>query len=463
MLDESNDWASEQFGHAKLGDARRVARLVAMAAQAARAPAGKVTEVFESSADREGAFKFLENAQVSAERVAEAAFEATARACDGQRCVYVAVDGSSLTLTDRAKRRELGKVGKRWPTRGLHVMSALGVDDQGATIGLLAQKWWAQPEKPQGKKKPRQKCFGDRYLERETRYWLDAIEDVSQRLSENAPDARPWFQLDRGADCWPVLIKAVGQRLLFTVRSNHDRRLQDERGKRVYLRQKLKKQPILGHYQVEVPARPGRGARSARLALRACQVVIWARVASKKWRPIVINAVLAEEVDYRGKDRLRWTLLTTAPVASFEQARAVVHGYTLRWRVEEFHRAWKRGLCRVEETQLQSRSAIVKWATILASVAARALRLAQLVRTSPDIPARDEFTDYEITAAFVLAKRKLDRRRRLTLKDLTDIIADLGGFANKYSGGRPGPTVLGRGLEKVLVVAEALRNLDQMG
>lgn len=468
MLDESNDWASEQFGHAKLGDARRVTRLVAMAAQAARAPAGKVTEVFESSADREGAFKFLENPQVSAERVAEAAFEATARACDGQRYIYVATDGSSLTLTDRAKQRELGKVGKRWPTRGLHVMSALGVDEQGVTIGLLAQRWWVQPEKPATKKKKKKKnkrspkCFGDSYLERETRYWLDAIDDVSQRLREHAPDARPWFQLDRGADCWPVLSKAAEQQLLFTVRSNHDRRLQDEHGRRIYLRQKLKKQPIRGHYQVDIPAQRGRDARSARMALRACQVIIWARVASKKWRPIVINAVLAEEVDYRGKDRLCWTLLTTAPVASFEQARAVVHGYTLRWRVEEFHRAWKRGLCRVEETQLQSRSAIIKWATILASVAARALRLAQLVRTSPDIPARDEFTDYEITAAFLLSKRKLDRRRCFTLKEVTDIIADLGGFAHKYSGGRPGPTVLGRGLEKVLVVAEALRNLDQM-
>jgi hypothetical protein len=418
--------------------------------------------VFESSADREGAFKFLENPQVSAERVAEASFDATARACDGQRGIYVAVDGSSLTLTDRAKRRELGKVGKRWPTRGLHVMSALGVDEQGATIGLLAQKWWAQAEKPTDTRKSRPKCFGDRYLERETRYWLDAIEDVSQRFSEHAPNARPWFQLDRGGDCWPVLTKAVEQQLLFTVRSNHDRRLQDERGRRVYLRQKLKKQPILGYYRVEVPARPGRDARSARMALRACEVVILARVASKKWRPIVINAVLAEEVDYRGKDRLCWTLLTTAPVASFEQAQAVVHGYVLRWRIEEFHRAWKRGLCRVEETQLQSRNAIVKWATILASVAARALRLAQLLRTTPDIPACDEFTDYEITAAFALAKRKLDRRRTLTLKDVVDIIADLGGFANKYSGGRPGPTVLARGLEKVRAAAQALKNLDEM-
>lgn len=462
MLDESYDWAQEQYGGAKLGDARRVSRLVAMAAQAARTPAGKVTEVFETSADREGAFKFLENAQVSAARVADAAFEATARACDGTgRFVYVAVDGSSLTLTDRRKKRELGRVGKRWPTRGLHVMTALGVDAQGTTVGLLDQKWWTQEEKSATPKSQR-KCFGNRYLERETRYWLEAIDDASGRLREYAVGVRPWFQLDRGADCWPVLVHAVDQGLLLTVRSNHDRRLENERGRRVYLRQKLQKQPILGHYDVAVPARPGRDARSARMSLRACNVVIVARVASKKWRTISINAVLAKEVDYRGDDRLCWTLLTTAPVASFEQARGVVHGYTLRWRVEDFHRAWKRGICRVEDSQLQSRSALIKWATILATVAARAVRLAHLLRTTPDIPARDEFTEYEITATFALAKRKRDRRRTLTVGQVLDLIADLGGFANKYSGGKPGPTVLARGLEKVRNVAEALRNLDQM-
>ena len=27
--------------------------------------------------------------------------------------------------------------------------------------------------------------------------------------------------------------------------------------------------------------------------------------------------------------------------------RAVVDGYALRWKIEEFHRTWKRGRCRV--------------------------------------------------------------------------------------------------------------------
>src|SRR5688572_696030 len=210
MSDDARDWASENFGQAEVGEPRRVARLVSMAAQAARTPAGRVTEVFQSSAEREGAFRLLESAAVSAERVADAVFEATVERCDGKKLVYVALDGSSLTLTDRKKRRDLGRVGTRHPTRGLHVMTALGVDEEGTTLGLLAQQWWARAERlPRPKK-----CFGKRYLERETHYWLDAIESVQRRLVDHAAQARAWYQLDRGADCWPVLALAVEQGLL---------------------------------------------------------------------------------------------------------------------------------------------------------------------------------------------------------------------------------------------------------
>lgn len=458
MLEEARDWARENFGGARLGDPRRVDRLVSIAEQATRTPAGKVTEVFKSSAEREGAFRLLENDAVRSESVAAAVFDASAVRATGLKRMYVAVDRTSLTLTDRAKRRDLGRVGKRWPTRGLHVMTALGVDEQGVTVGLLDQHWWAQTEPP----KPRRgKSFGSNYRERETRFWLQTLENVQDRLGQHAPEATPWYQLDRGADCWPLLNLAVERQLLVTVRACHDRRLVDRGGRRRYLRESLKKQPVLGHFDCELPERPDRPARRARIALRAAPVVILARVGGKSWREIAFNAVLAEEVSYRGQDRLRWYLLTSAAVSTFEEARAVVHGYTLRWRVEEFHRAWKRGYCRVEESQLQSRAALAKWGTILAAVAARALRIAQLLRSTPDIPASDEFNRYEIAAIFALANKKLDPGRSPSFKEVVDILADLGGFAHKYSGGKPGPTILGRALKTILPIAIALKNLDE--
>lgn len=135
--DTVGDWARDTFGGAVLGDVRRTERLVAMAAAAANNPAGKVTQVFSSSADREGAFRLLENDDVRSARVSDAVFDASAQMCADEAFVFVAVDATSLTLTDRKKRREQGRVGPAFPTRGLHVMSALAVDPLGATVGLI--------------------------------------------------------------------------------------------------------------------------------------------------------------------------------------------------------------------------------------------------------------------------------------------------------------------------------------
>jgi len=44
--EESHAWAEHTFGHAALGDERRVHRLVTMAAAVASRPAGTVTQVF---------------------------------------------------------------------------------------------------------------------------------------------------------------------------------------------------------------------------------------------------------------------------------------------------------------------------------------------------------------------------------------------------------------------------------
>jgi hypothetical protein len=433
-----------------------------MAAAAARNPAGKVTQVFQTSAGREGAFRLLENDSVHSSRISEAVFDASAQSCLDESVVFVAVDQTSLSLTDRKHNRQLGRVGPCFPTRGLHVMSALAVDGDGAAVGLIEQCWWARTRKVRVK---RNKSCARQYQKKETRYWVDVLRSSDQRMRKLAPECRAWYQLDRGADSWPVLKFATDHKLLITVRSAYPRRLFAEDGSREYLREVLKTRPILGHYTIVVPARPNRPARIARIAVRAKAVTIDARVTVGNRRHLMpFNAVSAQEVGYRGKDRINWLLLTTGPAETFDQARTVIAGYASRWKVEEFHRTWKRGLCRVEDNQLQSRNAIIKWATILAVVAARALRLAKLIRSSPDMPASQEFTEYEIDAAFILLEKKRDRRRSLVLSEVLDLVADIGGFTHKYDKAHPlpGPTVLGRGLERVRILALGLKNMANM-
>jgi hypothetical protein len=463
MLQSEASWARETFGRAELGDVRCVKRLVAIATAVATRPKGTVTGALRTSAGQEGAFRLLENESVRASAIQRAAFESTARACDGQ--VYVAVDQTSLTLADRAKRRELGRVGSGvWEVRGLQTMTALAVGWSGDVVGVLDQQWWARDGKKRVRNAKQGQCINGRHLKRETRFWLDTVQASEARLSDQGQNTRAWYQLDRGADCWPIFQLANEENLLVTVRAVHNRRVitpDAGRGERRYLKEELERQRVIGRYEVTVP-RKGTRPRTAKIELRACKVTISALVGKNRRETFEMNAVMARE-NQRRPDRICWLLLTTHPIKTCADVTAVVKGYGMRWRIEDFHRAWKRGHCNVEKSQLHSRNALVKWATILATVAARAQRLAHLLRTSPDLPASTEFTEHEIEACYILNETKRDRRKALTVGDVLRLIAELGGFGNRYYGGRmPGATILGRGLEYLAPMARGLHNMEKM-
>lgn len=74
-------WAYETFSGLEAGHRGRTRRVIALAGGIAGRPAGTVTEVFDDSADREGAYRLLSNDSVDATTITRAMCEATARQC----------------------------------------------------------------------------------------------------------------------------------------------------------------------------------------------------------------------------------------------------------------------------------------------------------------------------------------------------------------------------------------------
>jgi hypothetical protein len=450
------DWAREQFGAAELGDSRRVDRLVRLAARAASAPAGTVTAVVEASAEREGAFRLLESTRVSSEAVALASHVATVQQCSGRASVYVAIDGSSLALRDMHGKRDVGQVGN-WSHygRGLLVVSALAVSPDGTPLGLCGQHYWARTQRAV----PLRRFHS---LQTEMRHSVELLQRTHALFAQHAPEVEPWYQLDRGFDAWSILQVAQQLNLRMTVRVAYDRTVREHNhAPKNSLFSCMERAAVLGYHSVHVPARKGLPARVAKLEIRARLVTVELKVARKRRQYVPVYVVSARERGHRNP--LHWRLMTTVPVHSLQDALAVIDGYTTRWRMEEFHRAWKSGVCNVEDTQLRGREAILKWATILAAVAARATRLTYLARETPDVAASEELSRYEIDAAIVLRKPKdVARGAKPTLAEAVRWIADLGGYTGKSSGGPPGPTVIARGLAKVELLATALKNMEEM-
>jgi len=457
-------WAFEEFGGAQFSDERWRRRLIQMAERAARRPAGRVTETFVSSAERQGAYGLLESDAVGAYDVATAMFEACVRRCAGQSYVLCPIDGTSLTLTEREGSKGFGPVGSRAEGgRGLKVMNAMVLSADGVPLGLSTQQWWTRSE--QRRKKHRDKLKPE---QKETQHWLAALKQTRAVMEKYAPSTRCWFQLDREGDAWPTLLEAGIGDHWFTIRANHRRRVLLPGGGKSHLQPLLAQQEVKTQYPLEVRTAGRRQARTATMAVRACTVTLDLRdKRTSKRFSVELNAVQAVEhgTTPAGEKPIEWTLLTNRPIETIKDLTDVIWGYSMRWRIEEFHRTWKSGACCVEENQLRSTSAAIKWATILAAVAVRIERIKQLSREKPNLPAADEFSPAEIKAAALLyfgkaAKTKIAPAASPTIAQVTLWIACLGGYTGKTSsGGPPGSIVLARGMESVRAAAQALEAL----
>jgi hypothetical protein len=142
-------------------------------------------------------------------------------------------------------------------------------------------------------------------------------------------------------------------------------------------------------------------------------------------------------------------------VTNAEQAKEIVESYRVRWRIRRVSSHLQAGRVNVEDSQLRSKEAVVKWATILAAAATRIERLKHLARNKPDEPASIELAPLEIEALKLDqgqrrpgAKKKQKLPEMPTISEATHWIAELGGWIGPANG-PPGATTLTRGLERL--------------
>jgi hypothetical protein len=450
MNDSPEAWATAEFGDAQLGDSRRTKRLAAMATTLAAQPAGRITRAFANVAEREAAYRLIENPGFSALEIAASIHVAAAgRAAEHQRIV-VPIDGVAFTMAYQGKG--FGPICNKVHGNGAHAMTALALTPEGVPLGLLGHVWWTRSETAA----PTYATDKRPISERESGHWLTVLAQATSALRQHAPTTKPWFQLDRGGDCADVLLHALQLGADVTVRACYDRIVTG--GK---LWGKAATGTFLGTYSLRV-TKPKTRPRLATIAVRVREVELHLRPGPMSRGPVHLTTMRVVEARERkgGKHRVHWRLLTTLPVTTFAEARTVIAAYTQRWRIEEFHLAWKSGACGIEDSWLRQREHFFKWATLLSAVAARLERIRLLSRTEPERNALDEFTRAEIDAAIALRKPKgVPLGAKPTLGDMTRWVADIGGYTGKSSGGPPGIRVITRGFERVEAAATAIASI----
>jgi len=440
-------WAQRTFGECELGDERRTRRLVILGSSlGAHVGSSPYTACRGDEAANEGAYRLLRNAAVEPEAIAEGGFLASVRAARGCAEVLAVEDTTTLSYSHEAAHDELGDLGgpSGRQGRGFQVHSVLLVDAASEhTLGLVEQQRWCRDSAKRGQRHRR----GQRaYEDKESVKWQRASEALSARMGEAM--TRVVSVCDREADVFEYLDYKLERGERFVVRAAWNRRTSEAHQG---LFDTLEAAPVLGSRRVQVVQRGGRRAREARVELRACEVELRAPKNRDTGKRVRLWGILALESEPpEGVEALRWVLLSSEAMGTQADAQRIMRYYELRWRIEDFHKAWKSGGANVEKRRMHSADNLERMAVILAFVAVRVMQLREVLheRRTPEAKERrcDEVLEaVEWKVLWLSRENKALPQTPPSLRWAYESVAKLGGWIDTKRTGRAGWKALWEG------------------
>lgn len=440
---EIEAWAEQQFGACDLGDQRRTERAVKFAAQMASNPSGSTPKQTQSWHDCKAAYRLLDCEDVTFAALIDPHCAATRAQASGH--MLLLGDTTEVEFGIHRAVEGLGPTGDG-RGRGFFLHSSLVVDADGEEIvGLAAQHLFYRQPRQQSESRY------DRVLRRrESEVWGRVIDEIGP-----APvDTRFTHVYDRGADNFEVLCHLVMQKQDWVIRvAQLQRKIQAPSGMGMRLNEYLASLPVAGTYEIQLRARKGQPARTAKLEMRFGQVGVPAPKHRSRWLKecgillIVQWLVEVREVDApAGVKPLHWVLYTSHALETFEDAWRIVEYYERRWLIEEYHKALKTG-CRVEERQFKTAHRLEAVMGFVSVVAVRLLQLKSIARTDPEQPARTVVPPLWLE---VLQKLRNSVGRPWTVRDFYRHLAGLGGFLGRKCDGEPGWITIWRGFEQLV-------------
>ena len=369
--------------------------------------------------------RFLRNPNVTPQEMVASAAERL-----GQRCAARHV----LAIQDTTVAKSEGGGGLY-----LHVCMALDAED-GAMLGLAHGQFL---KREAGRKAQRR---GLPTSQKESQRWLDGADAAAQVCAQAR---RLTLISDRESDIYAAFARRpAGAHMV--VRAAQDRSLED--GGRLFAA--IDALPEAGRVALDLPAKPGRPARQARLAAR------FARVELKRPRngvdeglpdTLTLGLVDVREIDPPAGESVHWRLLTTCPVANLREALAIVELYRRRWAIEQLFRTMKTQGFDIEGLRIEDEAP--RCNLVMAALVA-AVTVQQLVhaRDGADVhgrlrPVFDAFEEDDVPLLEALCARlegKTERQKnphpKGSLAYASWVCARLGGWTGYY--GKPGPVVM---------------------
>ena len=461
-----SDWAQRNFGERDLGDKRRNRRLIQIAEKMSSNPSASLPGQLPKWSDLKAAYRLFDCDQATLASIAGPHWQLTGQLSSQRQRVLVIGDTTEM---DFGRMRTIEGVGPTGNGRGqgflLH--NAMMVDaDNVEVLGIGGQTIHLRKRKKKGAKK--ESASQRLKRARESQVWGTVIDDIGKPR-----DGVQYIHIfDRGADNFEVHCRLLDQCGDWVVRASKLARwvLAGDEDERIKLKDYLPQMKTLGHYDLELRARPKQKARTATLEVRTGGVKIPRPTHVSPWvkkrdqEPIAMNVIEVVETDSpKGIKPIRWVLLTSLPVASWANVWELIGFYEQRWLIEEYHKALKTG-CNTESHQLKTKDRLEALVGVTSVVAIRLLQLKSFARTNPERKARSVVPS--VWLQMLKLAGKLSNVSELTVGQFYREVAKIGGFLARKGDGEPGWITIWRGWEKLntfVTLASQIQQQDKCG
>lgn len=451
----SEQWLRYELSKIALGDQRLNWRLVDSASKLALRPNLSINQACEDWATSKATYRLFANPKTTQAKVLAPHQQRTQERMAGQERCLAIQDTTLLDYSHHPSKTGLGPIGTvQQQQQGLVMHSVLVTTLAGLPLGVVSQQIWARSETANDLPTvaPSASARKVPIEEKESYKWLVA-------LSESVKHKPAGIQLitvgDAEADIFELFNHARTLKTDLLIRAGQNRAVNaPEVG---LLWPVLEKQAIVGHLQVQVAKREKQPARTATVAVRYTSLILRPpQHLRTQMKPCSLYAILVQEVDPPPTvDPLCWLLLTTVPVASFDDAVERIRWYCQRWQIEILHKILKSG-CRIEHAQLASDQRLKPMIALFTVIAWRLFWMTWLARTDPTAPATAILAPHELQALYTfLHKQPLPPALTPTVRQVTRWIAQLGGFLARKHDGDPGVTVIWRGWQRLADIAAA--------
>jgi hypothetical protein len=448
-------WIDQELAGCEFRDERLTKRFEKLFRQLSGGMGESIPWACQEWTSTKAAYRFFANDRVSETAILGGHFQATEkRLASGAWPILVLHDTTELNfhrkdvaavgMTTRMPTRKLDGKPRHYDVCGILMHSSLAVTLDGLPLDLTAIKFWSR-DKFYGCNQLKKRINPTRIPieEKESYRWLDNVRQSTALLEQ---PQRCVHIGDRESDIYELFCTAQTIGTHFLLRTCVDRLAGD--GKHT-IAAGMAEVRVQGLHRIQVRDRNGNPSEAV-LEIRYRRMRVLPPIGkSKQYPELLLTVIHAQERSApKGRDKVDWKLITDLPVTSRTEAIEKLEWYSLRWKIEVFHKILKSG-CKAEASKLRTANRLVNLISVLAILSWRIFWMTMMNRAAPNAGPEVAFTALEIKLLDRLVSKPAADVRSRSLSTYLTKLARLGGYLARSSDPPPGNMVVWRGLSRL--------------